>query len=90
TDSVTRGWQHALASLPLKPGARLLTHRSEWAGNLASLNRRAAEIGGSVEVIPSNPDGTVSLAALEAMVDDRVGLIALTWAPANGGLLNDA
>lgn len=90
TDSVTRGWQHAFASLPLKPGARLLTHRSEWAGNLASLNRRAAEIGGSVEIIPSDADGTVSLAALEAMIDERVGLIALTWAPANGGLLNDA
>jgi len=90
TDSVTRGWQLALASLPLKPGARLLTHRSEWAGNLAGLHRRAAEVGGQVEVIPSNPDGTASVDALAAMVDDRVGLIALTWAPANGGLLNDA
>lgn len=90
TDSVTRGWQHAFASLPLEPGARLLTHRGEWAGNLASLHRKAAEIGGSVEVIPSAEDGTVSLSGLEAMIDDRVGLIALTWAPANGGLLNDA
>lgn len=90
TDSVTRGWQLAFASLALKPGARLLTHRSEWAGNLASLYRKAAEIGGTVEVVPSGPDGTVSIPALEAMIDDRVGLIALTWAPANGGLLNDA
>lgn len=90
TDSVTRGWQLAFASLALKPGARLLTHRSEWAGNLANLHRKAAEIGGTVEVIPSDPDGAVSIPALEAMIDDRVGLIALTWAPANGGLLNDA
>ncbi|MGT2439578.1 aminotransferase class V-fold PLP-dependent enzyme [Bradyrhizobium betae] len=28
--------------------------------------------------------------ALEAMLDDRVRLIALTWLPANGGLINPA
>jgi len=35
-------------------------------------------------------DGSVDPSALEAMIDQRVRLIALTWLPANGGLINDA
>ena len=43
-----------------------------------------------METIPSDQDGCVDPEALRAMLDERVRLIALTWLPANGGLINPA
>jgi selenocysteine lyase/cysteine desulfurase len=43
-----------------------------------------------VQTIPVRADGGVDDAALEAMIDERVRLVSLTWLPANGGLINDA
>jgi cysteine desulfurase/selenocysteine lyase len=50
----------------------------------------AQRAGASIETIPSDDSGAVDPQALEAMLDERVRLIALTWMPANGGLINPA
>ena len=50
----------------------------------------AERAGARVETIPSDQDGCVDPEALRAMLDERVRLIALTWLPANGGLINPA
>ena len=52
--------------------------------------RLIAERAARVETIPSDQDGCVDPEALRAMLDERVRLIALTWLPANGGLINPA
>ena len=64
--------------------------RHEWGGNLACMRLIAERAGARVETIPSDQDGCVDPEALRAMLDERVRLIALTWLPANGGLINPA
>ncbi|MXN64995.1 aminotransferase class V-fold PLP-dependent enzyme [Stappia sp. GBMRC 2046] len=89
TGSGSQGWGAAFAALPhLKPGDRLLTSRHEWGGNLSMMKRAAEKAGANVEYVPCREDGTVSPEALATMIDDRVKLVALTWLPANGGLIN--
>ena len=89
-ESHTRGWQLAFAGFRFGPGDRILTARAEWAGNYAALLRAAEQVGATVDVVPSDDRGQVSISALQAMLDPRVKLIALTWLPANGGLINPA
>ncbi|WP_434113297.1 aminotransferase class V-fold PLP-dependent enzyme [Paraburkholderia caffeinilytica] len=85
------GWSAAFAALgPWRSGERILVGRHEWGGNLASMRLLAQRAGVSIEDIPSDSSGAVDPRALEAMLDDRVRLIALTWLPANGGLINPA
>ncbi len=91
TSSGSAGWGLTFAALPpMRPGDRILVGRQEWGGNLATLHAAAKRTGARIETIPCLPNGAVDAQALAAMIDDRVRLIALTWAPANGGLINDA
>lgn len=90
TSSGSTAWGMAFNALGnWHPGERILVSRHEWGGNLACM-ARAVEAGATLEVIPCESDGTVSVDALEKMIDNRVRLIALTWLPANGGLINPA
>jgi selenocysteine lyase/cysteine desulfurase len=85
------GWGAAFAALGAwRPGERILVGRHEWGGNLAAMRLTAQRAGASIETIPSDSTGAVDPRALEAMLDERVRLIALTWMPANGGLINPA
>ncbi|HEY9275522.1 MULTISPECIES: aminotransferase class V-fold PLP-dependent enzyme [Achromobacter] len=85
------GWGAAFAALaPWRPGDRILVGRHEWGGNLACMRLKAQRAGATLEAIPSDESGCVDAQALEAMLDERVRLIALTWLPANGGLINPA
>lgn len=85
------GWGAAFAALgPWRSGDRILVGRHEWGGNLAAMQIAAQRDGVSIEVIPCDADGAADPDALQALIDDRVRLIALTWLPANGGLINPA
>ncbi|WP_282568028.1 aminotransferase class V-fold PLP-dependent enzyme [Bosea sp. WAO] len=91
TSSGSAGWGLAFAALPsLRAGDRILVGRQEWGGNLATMQRAAARAGATIEVIACREDGSVDSDALAGMIDERVRLVALTWLPANGGLINDA
>lgn len=90
TSSGSTAWSMAFQALgPWQPGDRILVGRHEWGGNLASMDL-AVKAGARVEVIPCDASGAVCPMALEAMLDERVKLIDLTWLPANGGLINPA
>jgi selenocysteine lyase/cysteine desulfurase len=90
SSSGSAAWGMAFAGLaPWRAGDRILVGRQEWGGNLACM-AQAVAAGASVEVIPCDASGAVSVDALEAMIDERVRLISLTWLPANGGLINPA
>lgn len=91
TTGNSAGWGAAFAALaPWRPGDRILIGRHEWGGNLAAMRLHAERAGAVLETIASDDSGCVDPDALADMVDDRVRLIALTWMPANGGLINPA
>ncbi|RON55059.1 aminotransferase class V-fold PLP-dependent enzyme [Pseudomonas frederiksbergensis] len=88
--SGSAAWGMAFNALgPWQSGDRILIGRHEWGGNLACI-ARAVGAGAQLEVIPCDKSGAVSVTALEQMIDPRVKLIALTWLPANSGLINPA
>ncbi|PRD51550.1 aminotransferase class V-fold PLP-dependent enzyme [Phyllobacterium myrsinacearum] len=91
SSSGSAAWGLAFAALPpIAAGDRILVGRQEWGGNLSTMQAAAKRAGARIETIPVNEDGSVNANALAAMIDDRVRLVALTWLPANGGLINDA
>lgn len=88
--SGSAAWSQAFNALgPWQPGERILVGRHEWAGNLACI-AEAVKAGARLEVIPCDAHGAVDPQALAQMIDSQVRLIALTWLPANGGLINPA
>ncbi|MFO0993438.1 MAG: aminotransferase class V-fold PLP-dependent enzyme [Hyphomicrobiales bacterium] len=89
-ENATRAWDMAFYSLSFKPGDKILTARAEYASNYIAFLQAAKKTGATIEVVPSEATGEVSVSALERMIDSRVKLIAITHVPSNGGLVNPA
>ncbi len=87
-ENATRAWDMAFYSIPLKPGDRILTAMAEYASNYIAFLQVTRKTGATVEVIPNDAHGQISLEALRKAIDDRVKLIAITHVPTNGGLVN--
>lgn len=89
-ENATVAWQMAFYALPLRAGARILTAEAEYAANYVAFLQVAKRTGAIIEIVPSDTTGELDIDALERMIDDRVKLIAITWVPTNGGLVNPA
>jgi selenocysteine lyase/cysteine desulfurase len=91
-ESATRAWDMAFYSLAgsFSPGDRILTSRAEYASNVIGLLQVARRTGARVEVIPDDETGQLSVDALRDMLDERARLIAVSWIPTQGGLVNPA
>jgi selenocysteine lyase/cysteine desulfurase len=89
-ENATIAWDMAFYSLKFRPGDRILTAQAEYGANYVAYLQVAKRTGAVVEVIPNNAAGETDPEALEAMIDDRVKLISITWIPTNGGLINPA
>ena len=89
-ENATVAWCHAFYALPLKPGSRILTCEAEYAANYVAFLQRAKRDDLKIEIVPSDTAGALDIEALKDMVDEDVGLIAITWVPTNGGLVNPA
>jgi cysteine desulfurase/selenocysteine lyase len=92
-ENATIGWHQAFWSLPLRPGDRVLTAGAEYATGFISMLQAERRLGVTVEVVPDDEDGQMSVDELARRLDDGrgpVGLVALTHVPTNGGLVNPA
>jgi cysteine desulfurase/selenocysteine lyase len=89
-ENATVGWQMAFYAFDWKPGDRILTGRAEYAANYVAYLQTARRHGVVIDVIPNDAFGATDPQALRQMIDERVRLIAITWVPTNGGLVNPA
>ncbi|WFU85120.1 aminotransferase class V-fold PLP-dependent enzyme [Bradyrhizobium sp. CIAT3101] len=89
-ENATVAWQMAFYALPFGKGDRILTAEAEYAANYVAFLQVARRTGAVIDVVPSDASGELDIEALERMIDARVKLIAITWVPTNGGLVNPA
>lgn len=90
TDSATRSWLSLLDAVPLTTGDRVLVGDAEYGANAVALLRLAERSGVSVERVPSDGTGEMSVEALRELLDERVKLVSVVHVPTNGGLVNPA
>ena len=89
-ENATVAWCHAFYALPLAKGSRILTCEAEYAANYVAFLQRAKRDDLVIDIMPSDASGQLDLDALERKMGADVGLIAITWVPTNGGLVNPA
>jgi cysteine desulfurase / selenocysteine lyase len=93
-ESATRAWDMAFYALATTfvPGDVVLTSRSEYASNALATLQVARRDGITLEVVPDDEHGALSVDALRARLerDPPVRLVAVSWIPTQGGLVNPA
>ncbi|PLW76191.1 aminotransferase class V-fold PLP-dependent enzyme [Cohaesibacter celericrescens] len=89
-ENATVAWCQVFYTLPLKAGDRIITCQAEYAANYVAFLHRQKKDGIEIDVVPNDEAGALDITALDALITDRTALIAITWVPTNGGLVNPA
>ena len=89
--SATHAFALALSSIDFARGDLILTSQDDYISNQLMYLSLAARLGVRVERVPDAPEGGVDLGALErAIRRERPRVVALTWIPTSGGLIQPA
>jgi selenocysteine lyase/cysteine desulfurase len=90
-EHATAAWNAAFWSVPMGEGQRILVHDHEYGANAVAFIRAVETRGVSIERVPSDESGQVSVAAMaDSLAGGDVALVSLTHVPTNGGLVNPA
>src|SRR3954454_11105751 len=79
-ENATRAWDMAFYGIEFQAGDRILTSMAEYASNVIAF-LQVAERGVSVEVVPNEETGQLSVGVLREMMDDRVKVVAVSHMP---------
>lgn len=90
TQNATRAWDMVFYAIPLQPGDRILTCRSEYASNYIAFLQRARDTGAEIVVVEDDEHGTICLESLASLLDERVKIVAINHMPTNSGLVQPA
>jgi selenocysteine lyase/cysteine desulfurase len=89
--SATHAFALALSSIDFAAGDRILTSQDDYISNQLMYLSLGARLGVRVERVPDAPEGGIDLGALQqAIRRERPRLVALTWIPTSGGLIQPA
>jgi selenocysteine lyase/cysteine desulfurase len=89
-ENATRAWDMVFYAIPFTAGDRILTSVSEYGSNTIAFLQVAGRTGATIEVVPNDEHGQLSVPALAEMLDDRVRLVSVSHMPTNGGLVQPA
>ncbi len=88
--SATTAWDMAFYGFPFQAGDKILTTTSEYASNVIAYMHVAQKYGVTIDVIPDDEHGQISLKKLKNRIDKHVKIISINHIPTNGGLVNPA
>ena len=72
----------------LRGGGRILVDRIAYSSHYFAVVQAARRHDATVDVVPSETDGTIDVAALRSMLDERVRIVSATHVATHRGLVN--
>jgi selenocysteine lyase/cysteine desulfurase len=88
TSGASHAWDLAFYGLNLNEGDEIITSHTEYVSNYLSLLKATKEQGVVIKVIDNDEHGSLNLAHLKELINDKTKLMTLAYIPTSGGQVN--